>query len=454
MSISAKILQFVWLGVVLLCLIITIQVLYGQHASRLLKSERIADNVVQEISSLLIIVDEFEDRKNIRLFQVWQRRFDHLSESLVDHPELYRQIENDLKLLHLLINELYHIESRRPLSVPSTEQLEIRTRKENFISNRNDIAIRRILSRSIRYSKQVSQRQERILRNTQVVQIGLIIVCISLFVIAVLWFFSRLSDSFKSLSQKITLTPPVTESAILSGQSEPFRFREFNTILDNFHDLLQRIYQVNLELMDNRAKLEMAADRERAWVASELHDNITQLLGMAKMQLNNLAVEAPAMQDHQRFQKAQMLLMQATEDLRRLTHRIMPASIKDFGIVLSVQELLSEIENANDIHTELIYDNDVRLNDEKELNVFRIIQEAVANTVKHGRASHLKVTLRFGESTLLVRVADDGIGFSSEEKPLGIGLRTMHNRASRIRGKLNISSGDEGTLVELYVPTK
>jgi signal transduction histidine kinase len=206
--------------------------------------------------------------------------------------------------------------------------------------------------------------------------------------------------------------------------------------------------------MDNRAKLEMAADRERAWVASELHDNITQLLGMAKMQLNNLAVEAPAMQDHQRFQKAQMLLMQATEDLRRLTHRIMPASIKDFGIVLSVQELLSEIENANDIHTELIYDNDVRLNDEKELNVFRIIQEAVANTVKHGRASHLKVTLRFGESTLLVRVADDGIGFSSEEKPLGIGLRTMHNRASRIRGKLNISSGDEGTLVELYVPTK
>lgn len=454
MSISAKILQFVWLGVILLCLIITVQFLYGQRASRLLESGQIADRVVQELSSLLLIVNEFEDRKNIRLFQVWQRRFDHLSESLVDHPELYRQIEGDLDLLHLLINELYHIESGPPLSALSAEQLEIRTRKEHFIENRNNIAIRRILSRSIRYSEQVSQRQERILRNTQVVQIGLIIVCISLFVIVVLWFFFRLSDSFKSLSQKITLTPPVTESPILPGQSEPFRFREFNDILDNFHDLLQRIYQVNLELTDNRAKLEMAADRERARVASELHDNITQLLGMANMQLNNFALEKPDINTYQRFRKAQKLLRKATEDLRHLTHRIMPASIKDFGIVLSVQELLSEIESANEIRTELTYNNDVRLGNEQELNVFRIIQEAVSNTVKHAHASNLQVDLHFGDSALVVRVMDDGVGFSREEKPFGIGLRTMYNRATRIHAKLDISSDEQGTIVEVHVPTK
>ncbi len=454
MSIRAKILQFVWLGVVLLCLIITIQILYGQRAARLLESGRIADNVVQEISSLLFIVDEFEDRKNIRLFQVWQRRFEALSESLADHPELYRQIKDDLALLHLLINELHSIESGPPLSALSAEQLGIRVRKEQFIRNRNDIAIRRILSRSIRYSQQVSQRQEGILQKTQIVLIGLIIVCISLFVVIVLWFFFQFSDSFKSLAQKINLTPPLTESYLPPDHSEPFRFREFNHILQNFHNLLQRIYQVNLELMDNRAKLEMAADRERAWVASELHDNITQLLGMAKMQLNNLALETPDIQDHQRFQKAQKLLKQATEDLRYLTHRIMPASIKDFGIVLSVQELLSEIESANEIRTELMYNNDVRLNDEKELNVFRIIQEAVSNTVKHAHASNLQVDLHFGNSALTVRVIDDGVGFSGEEKPFGIGLRTMYNRATRIHAKLDISSDEQGTIVEVLVPTK
>ncbi len=452
MSISNKILQFVWLGGLLLCAIVTIQIIYGQRASRLITEEQVANKVVNDISSLLLVVDDFEDRNNIRLFQNWQRRFNHLSESLADHPELSRKIEYDLELLHDMIDELYEIQSSPPMSALSIEQRSKRIRKQEFIYNRNDIAIRHILSKSIRYSREVSQRQKHILLQNQAIQIGLIMIFISLFIMVILRFLHQLSDSFSLLSQKINLTSAAAERPDGVSPDGSFSFREFNIIQDNFYNLLGRIKLVNQQLDENRIKLEKAADRERAAVASELHDNITQLLGMAKMQLNNVALEFSDIQKHHRFEKSQALINQATEEIRHLSHRIMPSSIKDFGIVLSVQELLSEVEHSSNLKTKLVNNKDVRLNDEKELNVYRIIQEATTNTVKHAQATCILVDLQFGKSTLLVRVIDDGVGFYQAEKPCGIGLRTMHNRAKRIQAVLDISSDKTGTTTTLKVP--
>jgi len=452
MSISKKIVQFLGLAASLLLVVITIQYFYGKRSSQLLASERVADSVVHEISSLLFLVDEFQDRKNVRLFMVWQRQFEHLTESLSKHPELYNQIVDDLNLIHKLINELYEEQSEAPLTLLSEEQREKRIRKEQFINDRNDIAIRSILSKTVRYSQKVSLRQERTLRFSQYVQIGLILILITLFFGVVLTFLNQLSQSFKLLSQKINLShPPISETAI-SETNGRFPFREFNDIQDNFHKLLGSIHHVNRQLEENRVALDMAVDRERASIASELHDNITQLLGMAKMHLNNIGLEESAIRGNHRFQKSQELLGQVTEDIRDLTHRIMPASIVDFGIVLSVQELLSDVEDTCDLKTVLTYNEDIRLSEEKELNVYRIVQEVVANTVKHARASILQVNLHFKKSELTVRVADDGIGFCSTEKPYGIGLRTMYNRAERIQAKLDLFSNENGTVTTLRVP--
>jgi len=440
------------MGIILLVSITIIQYFAGKRAAHLQESGRVANSVVHELSSLLFIVEEYEDQHNLRFFRNWQQRFEDLSESLSKYPALYHQIEDDLNLIDTLINELYAIQDDPSVAALSAEQREVRSRKRRLINNRSTVAIRSILSKSIRHSKEVSLQQRKNLRHSYYLQISLIIILVSLFILVFFQFLNNLSKSFKLLSQKINLTP-----AEAIGYDDPkptghFPYREFDYILENFHNLMNRIKQVNRTLENNRQELEIAVDRERMSIASELHDNITQVLGMAKMQLNNLGLENSAIHGNHRFQKTTALLHQATEDIRNLTHQIIPKSIKDFGVVISVEEFLSEVENSSELKTKINYNTDIRLQDDIELNVYRIIQEAVNNVVKHANATQVLVNLQFDTSYLHIRIIDDGIGFSNSEYFYGIGLRTMQTRSKRIHAKLNIYSSEKGSTIDLSVP--
>ena len=208
---------------------------------------------------------------------------------------------------------------------------------------------------------------------------------------------------------------------------------------------------VNAEINTSNLVID-AIERERAIISSELHDNITQSLGLVKMNLRNFLLQFPEAEDIPQFEKARNLLTNSLNEVRALSHQIMPVAIKDFGLVVSVQDYLEEV--ASNIEAKVYFQSnaDARFDEEIEINVFRIIQEAVNNSIRHSDATAIKVELYISSTALSITIADDGKGFSGKYTKNGIGLRTIRNRTLKIRGHIEITSSEEGVTIFLQVP--
>lgn len=198
-----------------------------------------------------------------------------------------------------------------------------------------------------------------------------------------------------------------------------------------------------------------ALDKERTEIASELHDNITQTLGMGKMNLGNLAIDWPQLEGNQHFKTAKKMLGQAISDTRNLSHRIMPPSIKDFGLVTAVEELLEDMEQTTRLNIHFSYNETKRVDRDIEVNLFRVAQEALSNVMQHAEADNLWLSITFKEDWVSIKIEDDGKGIDhnyAQGKTLkGIGLITMRNRVNKLNGTFTIDSKDGGTRVNVEV---
>jgi signal transduction histidine kinase len=208
---------------------------------------------------------------------------------------------------------------------------------------------------------------------------------------------------------------------------------------------------VNAEINTSNLVID-ALERERAIISSELHDNITQSLGLVKMNLRNFLLQFPEAEDIPQFKKARNLLTNSLNEVRALSHQIMPVAIKDFGLIVSVQDYLEEV--ASNIEAKVYFKSnaDTRFDEEIEINVFRIIQEAVNNSIRHSDATAIEVELYISSTALSVTIADNGKGFSGDYAANGIGLRTMRNRTMKLRGHIEITSSVEGVTIFLQIP--
>jgi PAS domain S-box-containing protein len=199
-----------------------------------------------------------------------------------------------------------------------------------------------------------------------------------------------------------------------------------------------------------------AIDEERAKIASELHDNIIQKLGMSRMHFRNLVLERPDVGDTEKYQKIEQLLTRSVEDIRNLSHTIIPVSIKDFGLVLSIQEMLEELPLAQQINIHFSWNQDVRVDSILEINLFRIFQEAISNVERHAQATDVWITLLFTKQEVKLTIEDNGIGidphYSQRKERKGIGLVTMKNRIERAGGHFHLDSSASGTTLVFKAP--
>ena len=209
--------------------------------------------------------------------------------------------------------------------------------------------------------------------------------------------------------------------------------------------------RINKDVEISNAILE-ALDKERQAIASELHDNLTQTLSIASMNLKNLTLDEEELRKKKKFTVAQNYIQQAIDQSRKISHRIMPKSIDDFGIFVSLEELIEDLESAYDIDITFEYNKEMRIPKTIEVNAFRIIQEALNNSIKHANASEIKIMMNLIGRQLFVEVTDNGKGMENEEEISGIGLRTMKNRALKIGAELSIQSNKKGTLIKLTIP--
>lgn len=190
-------------------------------------------------------------------------------------------------------------------------------------------------------------------------------------------------------------------------------------------------------------------------VAQEIHDNIGQILILAKLNLNTFPPIADAATET-RVNDTRQLVGKAINDLRHLSKSLHGEKIAELGLPESVGNELKIIQNTGLYQTSLqVTGSKYRLPSQKEMVLFRIIQESLHNALKHAKAKNISVSLLYEPTLFRLTVTDDGEGFEAATlvfKDTGIGLKNMKDRAGLIGGQLLIrSSPGNGTSISVEI---
>jgi len=194
------------------------------------------------------------------------------------------------------------------------------------------------------------------------------------------------------------------------------------------------------------------AESERARWARELHDETLQGLGGLRMM-----VSAARRRDDAGAMRAALEDVVGTidaeiEGLRSLIRELRPAALDELGPVPAIEELAARTSARHGLEVTTELDFAGRRTSEVETALYRIIQEALTNAVKHAGASRVTVEARERDGALHLRVADDGRGFDPGTPAAGFGLAGMRERVLLLGGTLEVDSGPEGTSIEAVLP--
>ena len=202
-----------------------------------------------------------------------------------------------------------------------------------------------------------------------------------------------------------------------------------------------------------------AADAERRRWARELHDETLQGLGGLRVLLSSARRGDDLEQAQTAMSEAVEHIEREIANLRSIITELRPAALDELGLRTAIEALLDRHREQSgfEIDGELALpgpsSEQARLGEDLETTVYRLVQEALTNVVKHARANRVRVTVGASEGELLVEVQDDGVGFDPDVAGDGFGLAGMHERVALAGGTLSIDSGGRGTLMRACLPT-
>jgi signal transduction histidine kinase len=203
-----------------------------------------------------------------------------------------------------------------------------------------------------------------------------------------------------------------------------------------------------------------AADAERSRWARELHDETLQGLGGLRVLLSAALRRDDLQLAQETMRDAVGRIEQEIENLRSLITELRPAALDELGLRVAIESLLDRHHEQNGLEVERDLDvaglarGNERFDADLETAVYRLVQEALTNVVKHSRAGCVRVAVGESEGELTVEVQDDGEGFDPDTVDHGFGLAGMKERVDLAGGTLSISSDERGTLVTACLPTR
>ncbi|SNC77551.1 Histidine kinase [Hymenobacter gelipurpurascens] len=195
-----------------------------------------------------------------------------------------------------------------------------------------------------------------------------------------------------------------------------------------------------------------AQEAERQRMAEGLHNGICQLLYAAKLHLEQMSQKTlePVFAESQR--KAVHLLSTALTQTRELSHQLVPLVLLDFGLAEAVRRLCLESCTAN-LKLQAIVAPALDVPIELALPLYRMMQELVANIIRHAAATQGQILITTQGSWLELRVRDNGQGFDPAVAPRGLGVRSVQDRVKLLGGQFVLSSSPgDGTWVTIRVP--
>ncbi len=212
----------------------------------------------------------------------------------------------------------------------------------------------------------------------------------------------------------------------------------------------------NARLYERSRELSVIEERNR--LALELHDAMTQTLFSLSLNADAAAtlVRSDPGQAVARIGQVQQLAKDALAELRSLIFELRPAELEVEGFVPTLAKHLDVVERTYGVEASLRVEGERRLPGRTEAQLYRIVQEALNNAVRHAGPHAVEVRVAMEEATVTVEVHDDGVGFDPDDRPIRsthLGLTSMRERAEEIGGALRIdSAAGRGTTVRVEVP--
>lgn len=258
------------------------------------------------------------------------------------------------------------------------------------------------------------------------------------------------------IKQDPTNFPLVLESK----RGKLLRFRGSLTHLDESHRLL-RLFpsewaEKNEELVMNQLLIEyvnQAHEKERRSLARELHDGLAQSIYSLMLEVRGLkwlaAEELPA-----GLEKTDQHFVEVLKEVKELVTELRPRVLDDGGLLPAVAVLLKQLKERTMLTvTQTITGTPFKLSAAAETAVYRVIQEALNNILRHAAVQTATLAFDFEKNRLEVLIQDHGKGFDSEREPSGFGLKNMEERIQSVHGILSIQSArGKGTRILLEIP--
>lgn len=213
--------------------------------------------------------------------------------------------------------------------------------------------------------------------------------------------------------------------------------------------------RLTLERKEANARIIQTQETERQRIAADLHDDLGGTLATLHRRLADMRQQTTDADTQRAFADAEPLIQKSSDDLRRISHNLMPPEFERIGLRHALEQLVRDQPNQPTHFTFVTSGHERKLPLDSELNAYRIVSELVQNINKHAQANRAAVQLLYHADRLTITVEDDGLGNRIEpdrNKSVGIGLKNSSLRAEYIGATLWRDASEAGTLVVLDIP--
>ncbi len=210
-------------------------------------------------------------------------------------------------------------------------------------------------------------------------------------------------------------------------------------------------------LQDFSAGAMQASEDERQRIARELHDDTAQRLATLMLRVRVMALEKDPVLRAERVEELREEILETAEGVKRIARNLRPPELEEVGLGTAIQAHLRSVRDASGLDVEAdVQHVDPYLPPDARLALYRVVQEALSNVIRHSGASRARLRLSVEDGFVSAVIEDDGRGFSEDrisERGGGLGLVGMRERASMIGGRVSIeSTPGEGTRIRIDVP--
>ena len=201
-------------------------------------------------------------------------------------------------------------------------------------------------------------------------------------------------------------------------------------------------------------------ENERSRIARDLHDSVVQVLTnlVHKCEICSKIIDVDSIRAKLELEIMSKNLREAISEMRSIIYDLRPMSFDDLGLDVTLESFINDVKSRTNMEITFNVEGEASvLPSIMQLTIFRIVQEATNNSVKHSKGKKLDILFKYDADRIYLTVKDDGVGIEKDDNKLsmytGFGLDMMKERVALLNGKIDVSTGEEGgTNIQVIIP--